>query len=98
MCIMQGPIGRGFSISGRFGSSIEKKSRVAGGFGSGRGVEIFNRVFPGILFIIGYFRVFRVFPGISVYFLYFSCPGIPDISGIPGISGNTRYFGLPATR
>ena len=63
-----------FSISGGVGSGIEKKSgsrRVR--VGSGRGVEIFDRVFPGILFIIGYFRVFRAFLGISGYFRVFPC-------------------------
>ena len=30
-----------------------KKSPVVGRFGSGRSVEIFNRVFPGILFFLG---------------------------------------------
>ena len=41
-------------------AGYQKKSRIAGGFGSGRRVEIFNRVFSGILFTLGYFRVFRV--------------------------------------
>ena len=35
------------------------------GFGSGRGVEKYDRVFPGIFFSFGYFRVFWVFPGMS---------------------------------
>ena len=41
------------------------------GSGSGRGVEIYDRVFPGISFIFGYFRVFRVFPGMSGIFGFF---------------------------
>ena len=36
----QGPTGMFFSISGRLGSSIEKKS--GGGFGSDRSIEIFD--------------------------------------------------------
>ena len=52
------------------------KYRVAGRVGSGRSVEIYDRVFPGIFFysrvfpgksgisgIFGYFRVCRVFTG-----------------------------------
>ena len=77
----QGPTGRVFSISGGFGSGIEKKSRLAGWFGSGRSVEIFYRVFPGILFIIGYFQEFA---GNSGYFRIFS---------LFFMSGYTRYFG-----
>ena len=38
-----------------FGSGIEKK---LGRFGSGKSVEIFDRVFPGTLFTLGYFQVF----------------------------------------
>ena len=38
------------------------------GFGSGRSVEKYDRVFPGILFT---FRVFWVFPGMSGIFRYF---------------------------
>ena len=33
--------------------------------GMGKRVEIFNLVFPGTLFALGYFRVSWVFPGIS---------------------------------
>ena len=35
------------------------------GSGSGRSVEKYDRVFPGIFFSFGYFRVCRVFLGIS---------------------------------
>ena len=35
------------------------------GFGSGRSVKKYDRVFPGMFFTFGYFRVFRVSPGIS---------------------------------
>ena len=48
--------------------------RVAGGFGSSRSVEIFDRVFPGISFTLGYFRVFRVirvFRVFQVFSLFF---------------------------
>ena len=41
------------------------------GFGSGRSVKIYDRVFPGTFFTFGYFRVFRVFPGMSGIFGYF---------------------------
>ena len=41
------------------------------GSGSMRSVEIYNRVFSGIFFTLGYFRVFRVFPGMSGIFGYF---------------------------
>ena len=59
----QGPAGRVFSISGRVG--YWTKYRVAGRVGSGRSVKIYDRVFPGIFFTLGYFRVCRVFSGIS---------------------------------
>ena len=49
--------------SGRVG--YWTKYRVAGRVGSGRSVEIYDRVFPGIFFTLGYFRVCRVFLGIS---------------------------------
>ena len=42
------------------------------GSGSGRSVEIYDRVFPGIFFTLGYFRVFRVFSGNFGYFRVFS--------------------------
>ena len=35
------------------------------GSGSGRSVEKYDRVFPGIFVTFGYYRVFRVFSGIS---------------------------------
>ena len=60
-----------------FGSSrvgYWTKYRVAGrvrvGLGSGRSVEKYDRVFPGIFFSFGYFRVFQVFPGMSGIFGY----------------------------
>ena len=65
---------------------VLKKSRVAGGFGSGRSVEIFDRVFPGILGISGYFQVV---PGISRYFLCFF------MFGYTRYFGYTRCFGYP---
>ena len=61
--------------SGRVG--YWKKYRVAGRVGSGRSVEIYDRVFSGIFFTLGYFRVFL---GISGYFWVF-----------PGISGYIGY-------
>ena len=39
--------------------------------GLGRSVEIYDRVFPGIFFTFGNFRVFRVFPGRPGIFRYF---------------------------
>ena len=53
------------------------KYRVAGRVGSGRSVEIYDRVFLGIFFTLGYFGVCRVFSGISGYFLVYM--GILDI-------------------
>ena len=49
---------------------VLKKSQVEGGFGSGMNVEIFDRVFLGVLFIIGNFRVFLDIFG---YFRVFLC-------------------------
>ena len=57
--------------SGRVG--YWTKYRVAGRVGSGRSVEIYDRVFPGIFFTLGYFRVCRVcrvFSGIYGYVGY----------------------------
>ena len=65
----QGPTGGFFNI-GQVLAGNRKKSRVAGGFGSGRRVEIFNRVFSGVLFSVGYFRVIRVFR-VFRYLLFF---------------------------
>ena len=48
--------------------------------------------------IFGYFRVFQVFVGISGYIWVYKYRVIPETPGLPEISGNTRYFGLPATR
>ena len=45
------------------------------GSGSGRSVEKYDRVFPGIFFTFGYFgyfRVCRVFPGLPIYIRVFS--------------------------
>ena len=55
-----------------------KKSTVVGRIGSGRSVEIFNWVFPRYLI---YSRVFQEF----------RYSGLPEMSGIPKTSGNTRY-------
>ena len=57
----QGPTGRVFHYGAGSGQLLKKKSRVGGGFGSGRGAEIFDRVFPGTLFTLGYFQTFEVF-------------------------------------
>ena len=43
-----------------------KKSQVAGRFGSGISVEIFNRVFPGTFFTLRYFGCTR-------------CSGLPQM-------------------
>ena len=80
------PNGKGFSILGRVR------------FGTGRSVEIYDRVSYFLLLgISGYFRVnlisscfLEVVSQISRFFLTF-------IEGLPEISGNTRYFGLSAT-
>ena len=64
--------------SGRVG--YWTKYRVAGRVGSGRSVEIYDRVFPGIFFTLGYFRVCRVFSGIYGYVGYLRVyTGILDI-------------------
>ena len=60
----QGPTGRFYSISTRFGSGI-KKSRATGRFWSGS-VEIFNRVFLGTFFTLRYFGCTR-------------CSGLPQM-------------------
>ena len=44
---------------------VSKKSQVAGRFGSGRSVEIFDRVLLGTLFSLGFILKCQVFPGIS---------------------------------
>ena len=54
------------SIFGGFGL-ILKKSQVAGGLGSGGSAEIFDGVFLGTLFTLGYFQVFWV---IRVYLMF----------------------------
>ena len=69
------PKGWGFSRLGRVGSGIGQNTGYRVGFGSGRSVEKYDRVFPGIFFYfrvfpgisgiygyVGYFRVFLVFP------------------------------------
>ena len=68
----QGSTGNFFSISVGFGSGIEKKGRVAGGFRSGRSVEIFVQVYLGTLFHLGYLGIL----------------GIPEMLGIPKMSGH----------
>ena len=57
----------------RAGSSrVLKKSRVVGGFGSGRSVEIFHQVFPGTLYLrMGISRYYGCFG----YFLFFGGSG-----------------------
>ena len=55
------------ALSGR----VVKKSRVPGGFGLGRSVEIVNRVFP----------VPDLLLGISGYFGYTRCSCLPKMSG-----------------
>ena len=66
---IQCPAGRVFQY--RVGSGIGQTTGYRVGFGSGRSVEKYDRVFPGIFFSFGYFRVFRVFPGMSGIFGYF---------------------------
>ena len=75
--------------SGRVG--YWTKYRVAGRVGSGRSVEIYDRVFPGIFFTLGYFRVCRVcrvFSGISGYVGY-----LRVFTGIYGYIGYHLFFG-----
>ena len=50
------------------GSGIEQNTGLRVGFGSGKSVEKYDRVFPGIFFSFRYFRVFRVYPGMSGIF------------------------------
>ena len=64
------------------------KYRVAGRVGSGRSVKIYDRVFPGIFFTLGYFRVCRVFSGISGYVGY-----LRVFTGIYGYIGYHLFFG-----
>ena len=59
------------TLSGRHQIACKGSSPTRVGFGSGRSVEKYDRVFPGIFFTFGYFRVFRVFPGMSGIFGYF---------------------------
>ena len=54
--------------SGRVG--YWTKYRVAGRVGSGRSVEIYDRVFPGMSGISGYVGYLRVFTGIYGYIGY----------------------------
>ena len=86
MCGMVGyqqcPAGRVFQY--RVGSGIGQNTGYRVGFGSGRSVEIYDRVFPGISFTLGYFRVFRVFSGIFGYFRVFRVS--------TGIYGYQRVF------
>ena len=83
------------------------------GSGSGRvGVSKnmigYFRVSSFLSGISGYFGYFRVFPDISGYVgyvrvflglpIYPEYRVVPETLGLPEISGNTRCFGLPATR
>ena len=83
--VWQGPTGRVFQYQAGSGRVL-KKGWVACGLELGRSVEIFDRVFPGTLFTLWYFRVYRV--------LIF---GLPEMACIPKISGNSLYFRLPDT-
>ena len=60
------PNGKGFSISGWVRLGIKKKVRKRVGFGSGRSVEISDRVFSGTLFDLRYYQASLVFPGIML--------------------------------
>ena len=64
---MQCPAGRVFQYRVGSGRVLNKIP----GSGSGKSVEKYDRVFPGIFFSFGYFQVFQVFPGMSGIFGYF---------------------------
>ena len=68
---VQCPAGTVFHYQVGSGNGQNTGKRV--GFRSGRSVEIYHRLFPGIFFTFGCFRVFRVFwvfPGMSGIFGY----------------------------
>ena len=58
-----------------------KTNRVAGGFGSGRSVGIFDPVCLGTLFSLGYFGYFQVFRVYQIFWVYLKCWVLPRISG-----------------
>ena len=60
------PTGRVFNI----GSGVGQNTGYRVQFGSGRSVEIYNQVFTGIFFNLGYFGYFRVYQGISGIYEY----------------------------
>ena len=84
----QCPAGRVFQYRVGLGQVLEKIP----GSGSGRSVEIYDRIFLGIFFTLGYFQVFWVFPGIlgiSRYVGY--CRvflGLPIYTKVLGPSGS----------
>ena len=56
----------------QYWAGLVQVSKKNGGFRSGRSFEIFDRVFLGTLFTLGYFRVywvFQVIPNISGYLI-----------------------------
>ena len=65
----QGPAGRCFLDLGGFGSGVEKKSRPAGGFGSGRSFERY----------LIYSRTCRVFRLYLIFLVYPKCRVYPTI-------------------
>ena len=67
--LSSGPNGSFFQYWAASGQLLKKEDWVAGGFYSGRNVEVFYQIFPGTLSTLGYFGMFRVFLG------------VPDISG-----------------
>ena len=84
--IKSGP-SRRFNLTSRvfqFPVGYWKKCRKRVRFGSGKSVEIQNRVFSGIYFTLGYIRVFL---GISGYIGYHLCCGgsEPNINNINNI-------------
>ena len=67
---MQCPAGRVFQYRVRSGRVLDKipgSGSGSVGFGSGRSVEIYDRVFPVIIFTLGYVGYFRVFLGLPTY-------------------------------
>ena len=94
----QCPAGRVFHYRVGSGRVLDKIPGI--GSGSGRvGVSKYangyfrvSLLVSGIFRYFGYFGYFRVFLGI--FWVFRVCWVIPETSGLPDISGNTRYSGF----